>query len=100
VNNLDKLIGYFSPGAAVKREGARKVLGYYEAAEPSRMRNFYRSRGTQNELMQRSAVAIRTQTRHLIRNHDLARGALRTLVNNVVGAKGIGVEPQPRNNDG
>ncbi len=100
MNTLDKLIGYFSPGAAVKREGARKVLGYYEAAEPSRMRNFYRSRGTQNELMQRSAVAIRTQTRHLIRNHDLARGALRTLVNNVVGAKGIGVEPQPRNNDG
>ena len=64
------------------------------------MRNFYSQRGSQNEQLQRSAAAIRTQARHLVQNHDMARGALRTLVNNVAGAKGIGVEPQPKDREG
>ncbi|MDD3675901.1 phage portal protein [Thauera propionica] len=100
MNALDRLISYFSPHAALRRRAARSVLAQYEAGEPSRMRKFYRERGSQNEMVQRGAVAIRAQARHLARNHDLARGALRTLVNNVVGAKGIGIEPQPRRNDG
>lgn len=100
MNTLDRLIGYFSPGAALRRRAARSVLAHYEAAEPSRLRKFHRERGSQNEMVQRGAIAIRAQARHLARNHDLARGALRTLVNNVVGAKGIGVEPQPRRLDG
>lgn len=99
MNTLDRLIGYFSPGAALRRRAARSVLAHYEAAEPSRLRKFHRERGSQNEMVQRGAIAIRAQARHLARNHDLARGALRTLVNNVVGAKGIGVEPQPRRLD-
>lgn len=78
----------------------KTINGRYEAAEPSRLRNFYRDRGAQNELVQRDAIALRNQTRHLVRNHDLARGMLRTLVNNTVGAKGIGIEPQPRKRDG
>lgn len=100
MNALDKLIGYFAPMSALRRRQARNVLAQYEAAEPSRLRKFYRERGSQNEIVQRGAVAIRAQARHLARNHDLARGALRTLVNNVVGAKGIGIEPQPRRADG
>ena len=100
MNAVDWLIGYFSPGAALRRRQARAVLAHYEAAEPSRLRKFHRERGSQNEMVQRGAAAIRAQARHLARNHDLARGALRVLVNNVVGAKGIGVEPQPRRADG
>lgn len=100
MNALDRLIGYFAPGAAMRRRQARAMLAHYEAAESSRIRKFYRERGSQNEMVQRGAVAIRAQARHLARNHDLARGALRVLVNNVVGAKGIGVEPQPRRMDG
>lgn len=100
MNALDRLIGFFSPMAAVKRQQARSVLAYYEAGEPSRLRKFHRERGSQNEIVQRGAVAVRAQARHLARNHDLARGALRTLVNNVVGARGIGIEPQPRRADG
>ncbi len=100
MNALDRLIGYFAPIAAMRRRAARTALAHYEAAEPSRMRKFYRERGSQNEMVQRGAVAVRAQARHLARNHDLARGALRTLVNNVVGAKGIGIEPQPRRLDG
>lgn len=97
---LDRLIAVFSPEAALRRKAARSALAYYEAAEPSRHRKFRRERGSQNEMVQRGAVAIRAQARHLARNHDLARGALRTLVNNVVGPKGIGIEPQPRRADG
>lgn len=86
------------------RAGTSNVLpmpaARYEAAEPSRLRNFYRHRGTQNELVQRDAVALRNQSRYLVRNHDIARGMLRTLVNNVVGPNGIGIEPQPRRRDG
>lgn len=100
MNALDKLVAYFNPGAALKRKAARGALAYYEAAEPSRNRKFYKQRGSANELVQRGAVAIRTQARHLCRNHDLARGALRVLVNNVVGPNGIGIEPQPRRLDG
>jgi len=50
--------------------------------------------------VQQGAVAIRALTRNLEQNHDIVRGALRTLVNNVVGPNGIGIEPQPRRNDG
>lgn len=99
-SRLDRMVAYFSPSAALKRHAARTALAYYEAAEPSRMRNFYRNRGSQNQNVQRSAAAIRTQARHLVQNHDLARGALRTMVNNIAGPNGIGVEPQPRGKNG
>ncbi|MBW7896529.1 MAG: phage portal protein [Opitutaceae bacterium] len=100
MNALDRVVAYFSPVAALKRHQARAVLNHYEAGEPSRLRKFHRERGTQNEHVQRSAAAIRAQARFLARNHDIARGALRVLVNNICGPKGIGVEPQPRNADG
>lgn len=100
MNAIDKAISYFSPSAGVRRISARKALAYYEAATPSRNRNFYRGRRTQNQLVQKSAEALRDQVRHLTRNHDMARGVLRTMVNNVVGPNGIAVEPQPRLMDG
>jgi lambda family phage portal protein len=53
-----------------------------------------------NALVERSAKALRAHARYLERNHDLSRGALRTLVNNIVGPAGIGIEPQPRRTDG
>lgn len=100
LNALDRLIGWFSPAAALRRVQARTVLAYYEAAKPSRLRKFYRDRSSPNQLVSKSAVALRDQARHLQRNHDLARGALRTMVNNFVGANGIAVEFQPRRADG
>lgn len=100
MNVIDRIVGYFNPLAGLQRVGARRVLAQYEAAEPSRLRKFRRETASQNALVQKSAAAIRAQVRHLARNHDIARGALRTIVNNVVGPKGIGIEPQPRRNDG
>lgn len=99
-NPIDALISWFDPAAGIRRSSARRVLANYEAAEPSRNRKFRRAGGSQNEQVQRGAVAVRTQARYLAKNHDIARGALRTLVNSIVGARGIGIEPQPRRADG
>jgi lambda family phage portal protein len=100
MNPLERLIAAVAPATALRRLAARHALAYYEAGEPSRLRKFHRNRGAQNELILRGAAAIRTQARHLARNHDIARGALNTLVNNTVGAAGIGIEPQPLTRDG
>lgn len=100
MNLIDRMVSYVNPLAGLRRQSARSVLARYEAADPSRHRRFYRDRTSQNALVQRDAVALRTQARHMVRNYDLARGALRTLVNNVAGPNGIGIEPQPRTTSG
>lgn len=99
-NPVDAIIAWMNPAAGIRRRAARSVLASYEAAEPSRLRKFNRERGSQNEQVQRGAVAVRVQARHLTKNHDIARGILRTLVNSMIGAHGIGIEPQPRRADG
>jgi lambda family phage portal protein len=99
-NPVDSVVEFFSPNAALRRRASRLALAKYDAAEPSRLRRFSRDRSQQNLLVQQSGEAIRTQVRHLVRNHDLARGALRSLVNNIAGQSGIGIEPQPRRRDG
>ncbi|MDP3322649.1 MAG: phage portal protein [Hydrogenophaga sp.] len=99
-NPVDAVVEFFSPTTAVRRASARNVLAHYEAAKPSRQRKFNRDQSSPNQLVQKSAAALRAQARNLERNHDIARGIIRAFVNNVVGASGIGIEPQPRNADG
>lgn len=100
MNTMDKLVSWFNPAAGLRRMQARKVMSYYEAAKPARTRKFRRDTAGPNLQTAQGAVAIRTQARHLVQNHDIARGILHTLVNNIVGPKGIGIEPQPRRADG
>lgn len=99
-NAIDELVSWFSPLAALRRKKARYVMGAYEAASPSRLRKYSTDSAAPNVQVQRGAAALRVQARNLEQNHDIARGILRTMVNNVVGPKGIGVEPQPRRDDG
>lgn len=99
-NPVDVLVEFFAPLSAVKRVTARHVLAGYDAAKPSRARKFNRDQSSPNQLVSHGAVALRTQARHLERNHDIAKGIIRAFVNNVVGASGVGIEPQPRNADG
>jgi len=96
MNLLDKAIAAISPQAAVKRAAARQVLNTYEAARPSKQRKFRTENASANTVVGMSAKQIRNQVRYLEKNHDIVRGALRTMVNNIVGPNGIGVEPQPR----
>ena len=99
-NFVDGLIEYFAPGMAMQRKQARKVLSYYEAAKPGTLRKGRRETGSGNDAVLRAGASLRQTARHLEQNYDLALGVLNTLVANVVGQNGIGVEPQPRNADG
>jgi lambda family phage portal protein len=72
----------------------------YEVAKPTRLRKLSRDNRHPDALVMQGAVPARNAARDMQRNHDIGRGALRTLVNNVVGANGIGIEPQPRRADG
>lgn len=98
--SLDRLVAINDPIKAVQRAQARRVFAVYEAAKPSKQRKNRTSNAGPNTLVGGSAAALRAHARFLERNHDLSRGAIRTLVNNVVGPNGIGVEPQPRKLDG
>lgn len=96
----DRVVSWFSPIAAVKRAHARTVLSYYEAAKPDRLHKNRRATGSANDDILRAGSNLRQIARHLEQNYDLALGVLNTLVNNIIGAHGIGIEPQPRNADG
>lgn len=93
---VENLIASISPRWAAERARYSRVLATYEAASPSRLRKFSRDEQSGNLLARSSAKAIRNQARNLERNHDISRGALIVLVNNIVGPNGITVEPQPR----
>ena len=99
-NALDRLIGWFAPASAVRRAQARTILAYYEAARPSRLNKNRRATESANADVLRAGVPMRQIARQLEQNYDLATGVLNTLVVNIVGAGGIGVEPQPRQTDG
>jgi lambda family phage portal protein len=95
-NILDRTIEIFSPEVALRRDTARKILHAqraYEAAQPSRLRKIKTDAGSGDAVVERAGESLRLQARYLDENHDLARGVLNCLVNNVVG-RGITIEPQ------
>lgn len=100
MNAIDRIVSFVSPTAGLRRMQARRVLSQYEAAKPSRLRKGARDVRSPDAQVQQGAVTLRALARNLEQNHDIARGALRTLVNNVIGPNGIGIEPQPRRADG
>ena len=101
---LDRGILAVSPGWAARRAAARyRVAAYgnaYEATQSSRLRKRARDHGDGNTVANGAQVPLRDMARSLDRNHDISRGILNVLVRNVVGANGIGVEPQPRDAQG
>lgn len=104
MNALDRAIMAIAPGWAAKRAGARlRVLSYrnaYDAADRTRLREPARDHGSANTATGDSAYQVRLQARHLGRNHDIVVNGLNVLVQNTIGATGIGVEFQPRNANG
>lgn len=88
------------PGLFQRLRAAIAPAASYDAAKESRYRKLVRKNLPPNRMTDAAAIPLRMQIRNLQRNHDLTRGGLRTLVNNVVGPNGIGIEPQPRRADG
>lgn len=100
MNLIDRMVGVVNPMAGLRRAQARRALAHYEAAKPSKQRMKRMDNSSPDSLVSMGAAALRANARYLERNHDLSRGALRVLVNNIVGPYGIGTEPQPRRADG
>jgi lambda family phage portal protein len=105
LNPIDRIAAWFDPEKGLRRIQQRHALDQlqaraHEAATPSRLRKMGMDRQGPNAIAQQGALAIRIRTRHEVRNHDIARGIVRTMVNNIVGANGIGFEPTPRRADG
>jgi len=100
MNLLDRAIAAVAPARAARRAAARQMLAYYEGARPGRQRSMRREYGSPDALVEQGAERLRSVARYLERNHDITRGALRVMVNNVIGPAGIGIEPQPRRKDG
>jgi len=105
INVFERAIAAIAPIHAAKRVRARmQILAFnnaaYEAADITRLRKRARDFGSGNTAVGSSAYHTRLQARHLGRNHDIVVGGLRTMVQNIIGANGIGVEPQPRDQNG
>lgn len=100
MNLIDKVVGYVSPKKGVERAKQRRLLNKYEALEPSRYRTNRRSKQTTLETTSLSFDKLREMARHLEENTPIATSIVDAFVNNVVGEKGIQVEPMPLNDDG
>ena len=108
LNPVDRLVAWLSPEAGLRRLAHRAAVRElasvnaraHDVSAPSRLRKFHSDRLGPNDIVREGAVAIRAQVRHIFRNNDIARGIGRTMVNNVIGPNGIGVEFTPRRLDG
>lgn len=94
------IIDRLDPSSAADRARARDVLAYHEAVKTTRQRRARTKDGRGDAVVAMSAAKLRTYARDMERNHDISRGALNKLVQNIVGANGITIEPQPRTKDG
>lgn len=98
----DRVIGLFSPTAALRRVHDRQLLNRYLAAlpvDPKTKKRRRKSGGTANEV-NRGAVAIRARARDGDENNSLVISILDELTTNIVGPNGIMVEPQPLTEQG
>ena len=104
LNALDKVLMQIAPAWAARRMRSRYQASVYaaayEAAEPGRLRKKSRDYGSGNNAVALGGTQPRIEARHLDRNHDIVRNGINTLVQNLVGAQGIGIEPQPRDANG
>jgi len=100
MNAIERIIAAVSPGWAVSRASDRRVLAAYEAATPSRLRKSKADNASGDAVVGKSGAALRGYARQLEQNYDLAQGVLDTLVDRVVGPRGISWEPLPKNTDG
>jgi len=104
LGSIDRVLLNLAPGWAAARARSRvRTLAYrqaYEAAETSHLRPHSREMGSGNAIVSMTGTALRNQARHLDRNHDIISGGLSTLVQHIIGARGINVLPTPRDVDG
>ena len=87
---LDRVIGWISPEAGVRRLKAKTVMalygGYTGARQDRRQTKAWQTMdGSADQVTMPDLAALRERSRDLIRNAPLATGAVNTVVTNVVG---------------
>jgi lambda family phage portal protein len=85
---IDKVVGYFSPVAQLRRTQARKVLRQYQGAESTRLTGNKRPKNQaadQELLGPWGADAMRSWARSLVRDNGYAWNIVDTIVSNVIG---------------
>lgn len=85
---IDKVVGYFSPIAQLRRTQARKVLRSYQGAESNRLTGNKKPRNQaadQELLGPWGADAMRSWARSLVRDNGYAWNIVDTIVSNVIG---------------
>lgn len=105
MNVIDRIVGYFSPSAALNRMQDRRAYDFainnegevqraYDAARTNRLNSSWRAYNRSADLeLQDDADTVRARARDLVRNNAYARGIIRAKVRNIVGA---GIKPQAR----
>lgn len=94
-SRLDRLIAYFAPATALRRQQARTVLALsgFRAASTSRLRNNWSlpGQGSEADPAAWDLSVLRERSRDANRNDPIASGASDTLKHNIVGN---GLRPQ------
>jgi capsid protein len=95
---VDRFVTWFSPQSGLRRHHARVALmiaGGYTGARRDRRatQEWHTSTGSADADLLPDLAALRERSRDLDRNAPLARGAINTVVTNVVGT---GLAPQPK----
>ncbi|MDN3699188.1 phage portal protein [Vibrio cortegadensis] len=102
LNFFDRIVATVSPSNGIKRLHDRMLLNRYNAAmpkEPRTKRKNHFSKQTPNQLNQ-GAKALYQRARHADENNPFVTAILDELCANVVGPKGIMIEPQPLDHEG
>ena len=89
-NFLDRVIGFFSPGAYLHRMRCRianEILsrGYEGASLGTRNKNWRPSNSDADVEVQTSLSMLRARSRDLVRNNSYARRGVESIVNNTIG---------------
>lgn len=85
---IDRMVGYFSPVAQLRRTQARKILRSYQGAEANRLTNSKKpkNQAADTELLgPYGADAMRSWARSLVRDNAYAWNVVDTIVSNVIG---------------
>lgn len=97
---VESVIAQFAPGWAFSRAQYRQALAAYEAAAPSRLRKDRPDNSSGDAVVGRGGAALRGYARNLEQNYDVAKRILDVMVQKIIGAEGISIEPLIRNTEG
>lgn len=104
-NLIDRIVGYFSPSAALRRVRYRTAIsmltekrGYSGAARGRRGKNWHSNSNDAEVEVSQSLGILRNRSRDLIRNDPFAKKGILAIVNNTVGTGIIPKVSDPRLN--